>query len=508
MTKQYTISPQKHFRIWFSAHEDVFLNIQNQLRLIRFRNMNPRAELTLLYSSKMLNQEAISDLNIFCSKFKIKPLDFDTELLVQCTDPIDQKLHHFASHELDTHKKKQGGNLAAASDIARLITPLLRTSGTYSDFDTNINVDAFGEYMDVRGPILLNLGSVLCRAPWTSSWAQATNHLYINNDIITLAIQDNDIHPDSLIILRQLQKKIVKNYEQGMINTVLQYSSGVEILSTYRELYDLGHFSLLEKRSITEFRCALEQSQLSIFATLRLLDENTLRDYLNIFPSDRYEVIYEIIMEALKNIHEYSDFPDSISQEEQRAIETQWMRSTKEEIKARFAGFNEVTVPSELKAVFYFYYKIKDIDDPKRMFKLYQSHTSCPTRQLLIGSVSLISGPGVYSSIISRNGLYEDQLHKWQSFDGHNLTAYFHSKQSIRLHTLYEDLVLSLQNARIGDLCDLSWMPNGAALINRREQCLLSVLRRRQLFFREAKQLKEDKQLALNQSSSDPYVQP
>ncbi|MDP1615354.1 MAG: glycosyltransferase family 88 protein, partial [Methylococcales bacterium] len=88
----YVLKPHKHVKIWFSKDSDVFLNAENQLRLVKFRTKNPRDEVALVFSKQLLSESAQQDLFIFCNQHKIKPLSLEEDIEPQLTLTEEQQL--------------------------------------------------------------------------------------------------------------------------------------------------------------------------------------------------------------------------------------------------------------------------------------------------------------------------------------------------------------------------------------------------------------------------------
>jgi hypothetical protein len=116
----YNFRINKFYKIWFSDKPDVFLGIENELRFIRMRENNKTHQLALIYSSKCLNRNARKKLKKFCQKYTIQPVDLDTQVRDMLTEQLDIDLYNIAQLEIQNTLDKNYGNLAAASDCARL----------------------------------------------------------------------------------------------------------------------------------------------------------------------------------------------------------------------------------------------------------------------------------------------------------------------------------------------------------------------------------------------------
>jgi glucosyltransferase Lgt1/2/3 len=166
--KQYSYNPHNHVKIWLSNKPSVFMNAENQMRLIRMREQNPTDNIALIFDSSLLNPQAIADLNNFCKEHNINPVDADGFAPSLNTEK-EKELYKFYKDEI-THLK-EGGNLAVASDIIRWIPPVY-TRGTYTDFDVPVNTSSLPRTVDVKAPVLLNIGSLQIR---NKEWILANN---------------------------------------------------------------------------------------------------------------------------------------------------------------------------------------------------------------------------------------------------------------------------------------------------------------------------------------------
>lgn len=113
----YTFNPHRHVKIWLSKDPDTFLNMENQLRLVKMRGINPKDEITLVYESSLLSANALAELHAFCAKHNITPKDVTKDLLPHCKTDLERALAEKYRDEI-THLS-EGGNLAVGSDILR-----------------------------------------------------------------------------------------------------------------------------------------------------------------------------------------------------------------------------------------------------------------------------------------------------------------------------------------------------------------------------------------------------
>lgn len=131
------------------------MNFENQTRLIKMREKNPKDPIHLVYDSTLLNEKANGELIAFCVENDIAPVDaaqFKSELT-----GLEAALYTYYKDEI-THLG-QGGNLGVASDILRWLHTSYRR-GSYTDLDVPLNTSKFPETVDIEVPLLLNIGSL------------------------------------------------------------------------------------------------------------------------------------------------------------------------------------------------------------------------------------------------------------------------------------------------------------------------------------------------------------
>ncbi|MGC1181368.1 glycosyltransferase family 88 protein, partial [Legionella sp.] len=152
----YTYNPHRHTKIWLSKKPNLFMNLENQVRLLEMREKNPNDEINLVYDSTLLTREATEELETFCDENRI--LSVDAALFANLTlTKKEYTLLNFYKDEMRNLNK--GGNLAVASDILRWISPLYER-GTYTDFDFPIDTSKLPPVIKVAAPLLLNIGSL------------------------------------------------------------------------------------------------------------------------------------------------------------------------------------------------------------------------------------------------------------------------------------------------------------------------------------------------------------
>ncbi|MFA5959161.1 MAG: glycosyltransferase family 88 protein [Tatlockia sp.] len=171
----YLFNPHRHVKIWISTNSSVFLNLVNQLRLVRIRAINPHDQIHLIYDALLLTPKAVQELSIFCNKHNIIFLDVHSEIFPHCHS-IEE--HHLIKvYQDEMCHLNEGGNVAVGSDILRWLKPVY-TLGTYSDFDTTVDTRKLPDTVAVNGAFLLNIGSVQQSTPTFYESVTVTNDLF------------------------------------------------------------------------------------------------------------------------------------------------------------------------------------------------------------------------------------------------------------------------------------------------------------------------------------------
>jgi hypothetical protein len=195
----------RHFKIWFSLDPNEFLDFENQLLFIRAITNNPTAKFTLIYSSKLLNENARKQLLAFSKQYGIFLQDFDTDILQLAENENDKKLYELAKLEIEHAIKKQGGNLAAASDLVRVMIPVLEKFGIYTDFEREVHSLPKGKLAVCQMPILFTIVTNIQK-----------RSIEVGNDRIAVAVNPKDISKlsqDAVIRMKKLQQAIIENYQ-------------------------------------------------------------------------------------------------------------------------------------------------------------------------------------------------------------------------------------------------------------------------------------------------------
>lgn len=198
-------NPHQHVKIWISKNPSIFMNLENQTRLIKMRNKNPKDKITLAYDSSMLNDQAQKDLMVFCEENSIQAFDIDK---------IDQSELSEKEQALYKHYKKElcsldnGGCLALASDILRWISPIYKL-GTYMDFEAQIDTSKLPEQVIVKSPLLLNIGSLKLGEE---------EFIFLNND--TIAVVDPEAAKQGIEKIQDTMLDVLTRYDSDYIDDI------------------------------------------------------------------------------------------------------------------------------------------------------------------------------------------------------------------------------------------------------------------------------------------------
>ncbi|STY29362.1 putative glucosyltransferase Lgt1 [Legionella wadsworthii] len=152
----YQYNPNLHVKIWLSHTPNVFMNLENQIRLIEMREQNPSDTIHLVFDSQLLTPNSLNSLHEFCKEHQFIPIDAHRIASLLQSDNEKILYKHYKEELLHL---KNGGNLAVASDILRWLSPIFRR-GTYTDFDFPVDTSKLPKLITTEKPILLNIGSL------------------------------------------------------------------------------------------------------------------------------------------------------------------------------------------------------------------------------------------------------------------------------------------------------------------------------------------------------------
>lgn len=205
--EDFWLNTRKLYKIWFSKDPAVALGIENELRLIRLRQDNPKAVITLVYSSSCLNNDALENLKAFCEEHNIRLVDFDTQVKFLLKNKLDKQAYALAQKEIQKTLTNEGGNLGAASDCARTLVPLVSLCGIYSDLDVHLTLNSQPKYVKVKSPILFP--TELIEEAGTMNFAGNIDAIACTNDKKNSPV----LGKKAVQSIRTLQKRIIQNYQ-------------------------------------------------------------------------------------------------------------------------------------------------------------------------------------------------------------------------------------------------------------------------------------------------------
>jgi hypothetical protein len=203
------VSTENIIKIWLTKPgcSEPLGGFVNEMRLIKERLHSPQRTITLLYEPTHLTQDALDKLFHFCHIHDIQLLTVDeVQRLLQTSSVISEESKQTQLALLTLARKEMNdpnGNLAAASDILRTMTPVLQTpEGTprmYLDVDDQLRPD-------LKQSLPLRENSVL--------------KPYQSNHFLLTANPENP----TLVAIRE---KILKNYSsQGDLTKAIDKARG------------------------------------------------------------------------------------------------------------------------------------------------------------------------------------------------------------------------------------------------------------------------------------------
>ncbi|ARB91146.1 glycosyltransferase family 88 protein [Legionella longbeachae] len=205
----YQYNPKLHVKIWLSNDPNVFINLENQIRLLEMREKNPKDTVHLVYDSTLLTHSSVQALHEFSKENDIILIDAHRiKDILELEN--EKKLYGFYNEEISN--LNSGGNLGVASDILRWLSPIYKL-GTYTDFDVPIDTANIPSTIPVDSPLLLNIGSLKIGKK---------EFILANNDFVA-------------IIDEVAGKNEIERVQNGLLATLSQYDTDF-IEKTEKEL--------------------------------------------------------------------------------------------------------------------------------------------------------------------------------------------------------------------------------------------------------------------------------
>lgn len=134
--KPFVFDPQKHVKIWISKDG---LPPKHQARFIKFKALNPKATVRLIYVDKYLTDDARIKLKAFAKKLSIILVDYSA--IKPCND-YEIKIKAWLDHEIEYFFNQSSlhykGNLSVVADQLRLFEQVI-SYGILSDCDVEFD---------------------------------------------------------------------------------------------------------------------------------------------------------------------------------------------------------------------------------------------------------------------------------------------------------------------------------------------------------------------------------
>lgn len=420
--KLYQFNPHHHVKIWLSNKPNIFMNIENQMRLIQMRETNPADPINLVHDSSLLSKKATEDLKRFCKEHRITPVDVN-EFGKSLKSKNEKILYQFYKDEV-THLG-DGGNLALASDILRWLSPVY-TKGAYTDFDVPVDTTNLPPSISVETPILINIGSL-----------KTGNKEIIlsNNDFIAV------VDPEAA-------KKDIEKVQDGIIGVLGKYTN--DFIEKTEEEY--GKDSFLNKYLISFMRNRSESIYISRSK--------------NIFPEGQERSSLEVrkyINEVMTDSNKFLDFNKLIPEESHESV----IQRLRDELQDQMGFFKWLFFRNE-------YYEIKNIleqPDDKLIDSLMKKERTLYLKSIVVCT----TGPIAVAKFLFNGYVFNPELFKSNiqpySFNHYDLKSAFQSQNSISMHESIFGM-MSFLGAEEGKLNDSSWLETGEKLQKSRGEVL------------------------------------
>ncbi|MFI4919022.1 MAG: glycosyltransferase family 88 protein [Legionellales bacterium] len=430
LEQNYKYNPHQHVKIWLSNKPSVFMNIENQIRLIDMREKNPTDVIHLIYDSSLLNEQGMTELQHFCKEHAILPVDAANEFNHALQTEKEQKLYEFYQDEI-THLK-DGGNLAVASDIMRWLSPVY-TRGTYTDFDVPVDTRNLPPLVYVDAPLLLNIGSLQIRNKEV---------ILSNNDYI--AIVDPTAAQKEIELVQDGFIKVLGEYTNDFIEKTTAKIGDDSFINRYI-------IGFMKNRSESVY---IERSK-SIAAEGVKLSSRKLRAYIHDIMSDQ---------------NKFVDF-NKADPTGTRAAEIQRIRT---ELRQQLSTIKWLFFSKE-------YNEISQMlrqTDEVLLSQLMKKECSLYVKSIVVCTTGPISIANcLFHDYVFDHQVFNQDVRRF-SFNHYDLRTAFQSKNAI---PMYENILgmMKFLGAEDGKLNDSSWLEEGANLQAARGELL--VLRKQAL---------------------------
>lgn len=450
----YSFNPHNHVKIWLSKDPNIFMNFENQTRLIEMRELNPYDTFNLIYDSRLLNAKALAELQVFCKENRINGVDAASdEFKAQLTTPEEKELYEKFYFDEITHLE-EGGNLGVASDILRLLPSSYRL-GIYTDMDVPVDTHQYvkeepgqaPELLDVEGltePLLLNIGSLKL----------------IGNKETIIALNEIIIVADE-----EAAKAQIANIQRNVLSKLQTYSSDY-IESTE---HALSQNSLLNRVLL---KCMKNRPESAYIIKSTQIKEGPkgftsreLRGYINEIMTDP-----EKYVEFHKKVEE--------AKRAEKTSSTPMPEITKKEI---IEGLR-ATLKAELGFIKWMFFH-REFREGKRLLSLsedaFLSEMMKKERSLYVKSIVVCTtGPIAVTKSLFGDYIFTSKeveaLARPKAFSHYRLDKVYLSRNVIPIHENAFGFLRYL-GAEVGVRSDSSWLEDGMSLIHKKNEKLLDI---------------------------------
>jgi len=449
--ENYQLNPHRHVKIWFSRDEDIFLNPENQLRLVRVRANNPRDTLSFVYDKSLLSAKAQLNLQQFCARHKIEALDI-ADLKKELVTDREKELMAYVKEEIRRTKNNTGGSFAAASDILRWLSPVYER-GIYTDFDTEIKAADLPEIINVQAPVISNIGTIItfiANHP-SEKYYEAISAC---NDFVCMPEPDT-----SLSIEEQAHCKALQEQQIGLVQqTIIEgYHCARKKLQSFVNRVQAEMEQLIFNKE--EQQVFMEISCFNVMAlTTGFFGENIfdMRQNIKKVCSSNYQFLILCLAEVIRISPQYAD--EIYGKLNCTLAEAAATGNFESELRALYqAKLNEALV-------------LADIPERIIVNDEFLEGVQFEVREILLkGSVIKVTGPTVLLQLFER-GLFTEQqskteLHKYSLYN-YGLDKSFNCKWAVGLRFSREQSLLAISSQQ----SDVSWGAKGWAALQEREK--------------------------------------
>ncbi len=467
----YSYNPHRHVKIWLSKDRSVFLNPTNKQRLISMKKMNPGDDIHFVYDSGLLDPETIEKLEKFCRRYTII-LDNVSDIRSQCTTDEERNLLEIYDDEI--RHLNQGGNLGAASDILRWLSPIYQL-GTYSDFDTHIDTRKLPKEIPVQSPLLFNLGSIRGGKKQVKAVLEPMlaplRYLAVSLDhcFFRLVLDDLELSKAASLETMQAALERVPHSESAALNTdifaVVDADAARETIQRIqRQIYAACRNSQGSENVFSQTKKAL----LSGITKSMGGDEDLASLLRNV------DLLTAASVEKLQSLSERYSKQQSIFSLRQSIISTtennEAFRHDPEFIKLR-----ELLVTEEGRE------SLAALLDVESSIPLSQEELITILREkqgfaLLTKSVMYSTGPGLVGQAVLQEELVSTDAAVFRekvlpySFEHYKLNQAFSSGNSLPLCATQKEQEALVATKQVGERCDVSWLQEGQAVIRKKEE--------------------------------------